>query len=562
MEKLFKMAALKIFMAFVFFSLLAFPPIVGAQEEVDPSVCKDLSGMSLERKNEVVKYNLRQDTGAATILDSLRRSQPVQVTEADISSWVNNDLFDPDGSLRQIKDFMIEEQTVFGSVGVSDLTLPTLIEMKQNLDAGYPYPLGWYSPTLQSSHDLILLGATIAGERVVLEVIDPNVARGGEPSKLVCRKKLSSEELVCRDGSLTDLEPFIAQSDVTLVKNLITARLLYCRDGDPAGGDLCRRNPLGWLRSSAPLLPNNFNGPTRAGAGGVCAGWISTLLRLAYLADFVGERSASPVLGCASQVLGEKDTFVCKDNKSACVVDVEWSVAGVYTAKLAPGIAQCAWQTRSTPVADPAVSRLYGIDSVTCNGRGVKKSVTSSKTASQGLTATYTAKPWTGGEDFKTLGSQFNLAVGAFKQFALSFQSSYDRLLALVPKVIKPTSCAFTSGELRFVYRKGYLFSSPKKYATEADIASLNASSLAPSLKQISILALSDTVIDPRNNVVWFWLPGAAEPSRVAVDNYVSGYIGQLRALQERKGVDNHCSIDKTELPPRFVQFLQARGSL
>ncbi|MCX6712691.1 MAG: hypothetical protein NTY66_00595, partial [Candidatus Vogelbacteria bacterium] len=290
-----------------------------------------------EKDNKCASGNSRADVGFEAISSALENINVVEITEGSLDEWMDNNVFDPDGNRakfrnlasnihaedngRLLKDMLAQGITTKSAVPKQ--SWERLKEIKARyLDNGNPVLMGM---TIQGlgGHSVILTRAEINSEDATLTIVDSNSNQNAGPTTFSCNRRPMEDnaEYECSsniyDGYSIYIEDFDFDSAIT--DSLLSANTAYCKSHSK--GNLCaRRGQFNtWVESHSSAMGPNYS-TTRA--GGTCYGWSDTLLRIAYLANFVGENPAVPAMGCASDLAGESNTYWCYYNQSACKLSV------------------------------------------------------------------------------------------------------------------------------------------------------------------------------------------------------------------------------------------------
>lgn len=547
-----------------------------------------LGGVNGEKDNLCSVANRRQETGFGLIQSRLGSGfadggSVVEITEASFDNWLNNNSFDPDGDEGNIKWLMAQGQKTY----VDDL--PSWIDlMAENkpiyvpidsidrinkiktdfIDKGDPVTLGLRFRS--GGHAVILVGVSNGGAS--LEAIDPN---GGNSIRITCKKEGSS--FVCRSkryGKEILLDGWTTGEDLT--KSLREAKSIYCNRLNTKG-DLCNSSPIDRVREFAKQVPPNFRVPSAS--GGNCAGWSTSLLRVAYLANFVGEAQVTGSYNtCATTIVGEEKTVPCANNMSPC--KVTWTteyvqqggilgLGGSDSAK-EPSFSLCAYQNRPTSIpSSNLLQDFYGLAEIN-NCKGEKYYV-------EGLTFPDVRVGKDGSLEFLDLPiklfyksvpvsgtaqkSTNQLARGSLPKVSLAaavnIQSSAKSLTQA------PSQCSFTvpvnNQTYSFTYKNGYLFMHPA-IQNFAYLEAPQYSSLTADQKNGIRIFSTDSVITP-GNMVWYWKPGAVNPTSALIDeNFVKYFVALRQSIEEQGGSASNCN--PPTVPARFQTFLNTAPPL
>jgi hypothetical protein len=177
---------------------------------------------------------------------------------------------------------------------ITDNNQPTFISVQQLVPPdGNKFPAG---------HSMIALRVSDTTQnfetRYQIKFLDPN-----GPTVMTMDCKISKKDvfnpadlttkpetgMYCLHPSLGLVAPYVRDVDIELIEKLRTLFYNRCKLSQ---ANFCKehRNLSKWLETNYPIIDNN---DPRFGKG-VCAGWSEFVLKIAYLADFVGECASTP----------------------------------------------------------------------------------------------------------------------------------------------------------------------------------------------------------------------------------------------------------------------------
>ena len=278
------------------------------------------------------------ETSFFSIANKLDSNQYTLITEKNFKGWASQDPYDPSGDIQEIREKMGSEQRCYvvnndrhsyeekGSKALDILltkSLPTPFTffVLNPIDIDIVSNLVKYRAV--GGHATVLTSISRTAFGYSLTIIDSNSDIDGNPKKMtvdceyqktkifypsqtgipgqfieetgdvICQYKYSQRDA---DGNLLEgwlaAYPMITPSNVTNGQDiagtsaLISARQAYCQSPDGRKNpNFCQRNVAKWLEDNYPLIPNQG---VRGSEAGMCAGWSTFLLKVAYLGDFTG----------------------------------------------------------------------------------------------------------------------------------------------------------------------------------------------------------------------------------------------------------------------------------
>jgi len=270
------------------------------------------------------------ETSFASIAMSLGVPRYTLISEKDFRGWASQDPYDPSGDIQEIREKMGSEQrcllidesrTLESGVKALELlktkTLPTIFTFNiiERESPEEEAPLSKYK--ISGGHAVILTSISSKGDDYTLFVVDSNGAsdNSGAIRMISCSKKKITMtrllipvsvpfvkdiegDVLCYYGipggqNLSiNLYPNVVErggvegQDMAYTDTLIKARLSYCQSPEGRKNpNFCQRNVPSWLESNYPVI---LNQGVRGSEDGMCAGWSTFLLKVAYLGDFAG----------------------------------------------------------------------------------------------------------------------------------------------------------------------------------------------------------------------------------------------------------------------------------
>ena len=528
----------------------------------------DLSSSEVDNKCNLVRD--RDDIGFEQIVTQMGYGV-VNITEKNIDAWINNDSFDIDGNLAQIRNLMGETQILYKEkkglyedyvdIGKSERTKNYIsqenIDQLLRIDREYlsqgdivPMDFAFNDNGHIKAHAVILYQVkelTIDTKMYRLDFVDPNTDRE-EYVSIIC---FSTDDYnyECNSNIYKNIASW--QFDESLVSSLRQSLDAYCDAGSQPGDICARRNNIqGWVKANAlKFLPNTKIPKSK----GICLGWSQTLTRLAYLANFVGEGKDSPFYpSCASWVGGENKTAQCGDNKSACKISFK-VFYGENREIVEPVSSQCAYKnTETSLVKGNMLSEQYGVKNINCDG--VERSPFQFNIFSP-IKFSYIAEPFTTPSTSliptNSVSTKFTSFIDSLRT---NLKSTYSKALAWVIAPIKPSCMAnFNDNNfpVSYTYQQGYIFSHPTRPFPKAFFPA-DATVMMSNLYD---LWNYDAVFTPDSDFAWVYKYPNEDPIVVPIDQYSAQNIFYLKERLAKLGVDNTCR-QTSVFPPRFVKFL------
>ena len=329
-----------------------------------------------ERPDVRGRYNLRSVRPYTDIFNDLTANLITDINAKDLSSWLKNDIWDISGGEEQVKSYMAQRQ-LFGSCStMNDFNVAPTANNIENIkanyfDRGHMVKGAIIVAGAGLGHAVIFTGVKITKPRNADIKYDFSVWDSNYPSGITKFTQCASAEndasvLICQKSKygVIHIRGFITK----LTDDLIEEKSASC----PRTGDLCASKPLERLKkliSSIGSSLANFNIPE---SPGVCAGWSDALVKMMYLANFVGENNlVASEPACLSAVAGKDKTFVCTENRSAC--EVEWSATftGMSGHEKTYGskFAICAYHNKPTSLPGGLnLLKMLGVNEVKCDG--------------------------------------------------------------------------------------------------------------------------------------------------------------------------------------------------
>lgn len=560
-----------------------------------------------EADNNCRLVNHRPDVSFSSVMASLNSFQPTDIYEGSISDWAKNDPFDPTGGLPQIKSaFSDAQQTYYDDIGagrndwtpaVPELALDDLDRIEREfLSKGDPVAMALKILTpkgnIDGYHEVILLDAKKKGDGRDLLIADSN-APGGlvtyncelkdvgqEDHGYVCTAPAVYSDINGQAGQLVLLD---WSFDENLTIALRDKKHLVCSTSglSTTYKNLCARGKANdWVAENIKLFGQNIITP---GLFGSCFGWSTIVLKIAYLANFSGER---PVDGqqavCASGVAGEENTFACTDNKTPCVV--EWKArAANFVFLTESSFGFCGYKSRPTVLPTGSDSdNLFGAhfqlgEIAGCDGveRPIEKKYYKVFTRKDGTLVNYllpiyifyTAKPVGGSAKPSVVKATGDNLRQVWSSLVRSARQAKEVMLSAVSRstVTIPT-CEFSEkgpdGDIwQFVYRNGYIFSHPPRLLADADYQVIDETANIPLSYKTDVKAFnSDLVYSSGSNMFTYWRGTVETPKLLRSADLSLGYFENWEKYVAAKGISTSCR-QTAPLPARFQDFLTKVGA-
>lgn len=274
------------------------------------------------------------ETSFASIAMSLSAPQYTLISEKDFRGWASQDPYDPSGDIQEIREEMGKDQRCFvvnnetrnyTETGSRALNVLLTTQLPTPFTFFVLNPIDITSVPIKykavGGHATVLTSIAKTDFGYSLTIVDSNSDADGSPKKMsydcvyretkilyptgvpgqtteeigdiLCMYNFSQRD---EDGNLVEgwfaSYPKIVSSNVTGgqdiagTPDLIKARQNYCQSvAGRKNPSFCQRNVAKWLEDNYPIISNQG---TRWSEAGMCAGWSTFLLRVAYLGDFTG----------------------------------------------------------------------------------------------------------------------------------------------------------------------------------------------------------------------------------------------------------------------------------
>jgi hypothetical protein len=244
------------------------------------------------------------------IMEDLKNYRPVDIAANSSKEWVSD-------NLAKIIVEMVDSQcrlSLLRRAGIDYYRESTLAikNIKRYTDSNLPYLFALYKVRGEGGHQMIAININEVeiNKTYKIRVIDPN---GPEVKVITCKNKKEyidnlgekARGVYCdyydNEGNTWVGLPLLDNIDTDIMNSLILAKNQYCQNNSQSKFCLERQNLSRWLRLNYTFIHNPGISAVDLAANGSCVGWSDFNLRMAYLANFVGE--------CEGDVVAEKNNW-------------------------------------------------------------------------------------------------------------------------------------------------------------------------------------------------------------------------------------------------------------
>lgn len=232
------------------------------------------------------------------IVDDLENYQLVDIAADSPKEWVSD-------NLAKVIAKMVDSQcrlSLLRRTGIDYYRESALAikNIKRYTDSNLPYLFALYKIRGEGGHQMIAININeVEVDKVYkIRVVDPN---GPEVKVITCKNRREyidklgekARGVYCdyydNEGNTWAGLPLLDNIDTDIMNSLISAKNQYCQSNSQSKFCLERQNLSRWLRLNHTFIHNPGISAVDLAANGSCVGWSDFNLRMAYLANFVGE---------------------------------------------------------------------------------------------------------------------------------------------------------------------------------------------------------------------------------------------------------------------------------
>jgi len=559
------------------------PPYIGTTTFFKGNYCENDPPLG-EASKRCQSYYERPDSNIDSTIYDLEAYNVTDIYEGrdnggtkGIDSWIYNDYWDPSGGADELKSYIthLQKTPYGGGAGDEAKSVDEALKVKSDyFDKGDIVMGAIFTGT--GFHGLIFTGMDYdpTSKNYTFYTVDPNypVYQQSFPCMADADKKL-----VCwyRPGKPAGK---IVEFFTDLTDNLKLGRTRGC----PRSGDLCPSDPYLTPQQRVKNINDNmqmFKNWTTNGTPGQCGGWSEAVIKITYLANFVGDKPTTTTRAiCAVSVQGEKNTSYCGgepgDYRSPCIIDVKTESLSPLSRPITRTITSsvvCGYKTGPTPIPEQwnFLKSVFGINNVTCDGQEYEAFNPNEFPNDEDnawrppvkvifkATQRVFLNPITSVPSESWAGKTWNNITTSLNSIANSVQSLLSAVVAVVYN--PPKSCTYKApvgdGYLTLTYQNGYVFSHPSHAYNDVEYQKISSTDV----KEMYKLWTNDLIfgVGGGDDNIWSWSQSSNDKPSIVnnIDYLSSSYFASLVDYQKSQGIDTNCRLDKP-LPPRFQEFL------